>query len=111
MFFNGSSGVSTISTRPTRMETGTRVRLRTFNGLPAAPPGIAPDENYWLLIGKLGTVRQDATEPSLHRLDSGHRFCIEFDDDVSSLGLTCHNPVKNSLWILESDLELIGEST
>lgn len=63
------------------------------------------------MIGKAGTVRQDPTEPALHRILHGLRFCIEFDEDVSSLGPACHNPVKNSLWILESDLELIGEST
>lgn len=72
--------------RPTSMKTGTRVRLRTFNGLPAAPPGIAPDENYWLLIGKLGTVRQDATEPSLHRLDAGH---LTFDAPRGPQGGEC----------------------
>ena len=30
---------------------------------------------------------------------------VRFDVTVKSFGLACHNPSKNSLYILESDLE------
>ena len=33
---------------------------------------------------------------------------ILFDKNLDSLGLINHNPVKNSLWILKSDVEKIS---
>lgn len=84
---------------------GQRVRLRSFNGSVEPPTLVPHDQNYWVLIGRTATVRQDPTEPQLYTYHSGRRVCVQFDQDVSALGLACHNPLQNSLWILESDLE------
>jgi hypothetical protein len=89
----------------TEWKDGERVRVQTFNGASERPHAVSADEDYWLLIGRLGTVRQDPTELTLRRCYSGVRVCVEFDDNLVAMGLACHNPIDNSLWILESDLE------
>jgi len=82
------------------MESGTRVELVTFNGLTDTPPGCKPQENYWALIGSAGTVL--AFNPNLRR------YLVKFDPSVQEFGLHCHNPEPNSLYILGSDLRVIG---
>lgn len=77
----------------------TRVILKSFNGTSSAPHGCHPEENYWALIGENGTV----VEP---RNDKG-RVLVCFDSSVLQLGLHCHNPVPNSLYILPSDLQVL----
>ena len=76
-----------------------RVILRLFNGSLTATIGCDPKENYWALIGERGTV----VEP---RNDNA-RFLVKFDCQVSERNLHCHNPIPNSLYILETDLEEI----
>ena len=76
-----------------------RVTLRSFNGTSFAPRDCRPDENYWALIGDVGTVVETINERA--------RVLVKFDRSVSERGLHCHNPVPNTLYILEADLEQI----
>jgi len=74
-----------------------RVRLKSFNGTVQAPADCRPDENHWVLIGELGEV--------IGKKSDGSRVLVQFESSVQPLGLHCHNPVENSHYILESDLE------
>lgn len=74
-----------------------KVRLKSFNGNIQAPKGTIPEENYWALIGHCGEIIEPRNERG--------RVLVKFDLSVCSLGLACHNPIENSLYILESDLE------
>jgi hypothetical protein len=73
-----------------------RVVLRSFNGTLSTPPRCDPSENYWALIGEGGTVVETINESA--------RVLVRFDRPVTARGLHCHNPVPNSLYILETDL-------
>ena len=85
------------------MESGARVRLNTFNGSSIAPPDCKVPENYWLLIGHVGTIVSFNAELN--------RYLVQFEKSVHVFGLHCHNPEPNSLYILGKDLVLIeGES-
>ena len=77
-----------------------KVILRTFNGTSVSPVEYSPDENYWALIGETGKV----VEPK----NSRARVLVQFDASVAGYGLHCHNEVPNSLYILESDLEVLS---
>lgn len=74
----------------------TKVVLKTFNGTDAAPEACPKGENYWLLIGSTGHIAAERNPQG--------RVLVRFDESVSEKGLHCHNPVPNSLYILESDL-------
>jgi len=76
-----------------------KVRLKSFNGTKYGPSTCPPKENYWLLIGKSGNVVASKNERQ--------RLLVQFDVPISALGLHCHNPIDNSLLILESDLEFL----
>ncbi len=76
-----------------------RVIVRSFNGTQSTPSGCRRDENYWLLIGEQGTV--------IETLNAKARVLVKFDNSISEQRLCCHNPVPNSLFILETDLEQI----
>jgi hypothetical protein len=82
------------------MESGARVRLNTFNGSAQAPMNCKPQENYWALIGHTGTVLAFNSQLGRH--------LVQFDRSPQELGLYCHNSEPNSLYILGSDLVLIG---
>jgi hypothetical protein len=81
------------------MTSGKRIKLITFNGDPFGPDNCDPAEDYWKLIGKIGTV----VGPE----NGNNRVLVQFDESVSALGLHCHNNVPNSLLILASDLEFL----
>ena len=74
-----------------------KVRLKSFNGTRVGPADCRAGENYWLLIGQSGEVVEPKNEHG--------RLLVKFDLPVRSLGLHCHNPIENSLYILESDVE------
>jgi hypothetical protein len=76
-----------------------RVVLKSFNGSISSPSECRPGENYWLLIGQSGTAIEPKNERS--------RILVRFDVSVESLGLHCHNPIENTLLILESDLQFV----
>lgn len=75
-----------------------RVILKSFHGTNSTLTGCLPHENYWLLVGESGTVVDGPSLPG--------RVLVQFDISVSAHGLTCHNPVPNSLYIPVSDLEV-----
>ena len=76
---------------------GQKVRLKSFNGKLIAPKRTSAEEDYWALIGQSGEIVAPKNEQG--------RFLVKFDVSVQSLGLACHNPIENALYILESDLE------
>ena len=80
-----------------KMKIGNKIKLNTFNGTTKPDEECLPNENYWKLIGCLGKIVKGPNAKS--------RFLVQFEKDVLSLGLECHNDINNSLWILESDLE------
>lgn len=81
------------------MNIESRVKLVSFNGENNSPDECDSTENYWILVGKTGTVMKSE--------NSRKRVLVKFDESVSELGLHCHNPIPNSLLILTSDLEIV----
>jgi len=79
-----------------KMKIGNKVKLNTFNGTTKPDEECSHNENYWKLIGSLGKILKGPNDKS--------RFLVQFEKDVISLVLECHNDINNSLWILESDL-------
>ncbi len=79
------------------MDINQKVQLISFNGELSAPDDCDSSENYWSLIGKMGTI----VKPKNNR----SRVLVQFDESVSDLGLHCHNEMPNSLLILTSDLK------
>ncbi|WP_163130838.1 hypothetical protein [Agarivorans sp. Alg241-V36] len=79
------------------MKVGSKVTLITFNGKLSPPTGCDSSEDYWALIGSSGTIAKLENKRG--------RFLVQFDTDVSKLGLHCHNEIPNSLLILSSDLD------
>jgi len=77
---------------------GKRVVLKSFNGSLVKPHHVKPEENYWLLIGSKAVVEAS---------NNSDRVLVIFERDLPALGLTSHNDVKNSLWILISDLKFV----
>jgi len=86
------------------MNKGQKVELRTFNGTSKTDENCNPNENYWKLIGSIGTV---INFPEELNFPYKNRLLIQFDKDVKQLNLECHNNEPNSLWILISDLRII----
>ncbi|MGF1733604.1 hypothetical protein [Photobacterium kasasachensis] len=82
------------------MDIDSRVKLISFNGATLPPEACDTCENYWLLVGKTGTIKSAENER--------FRVLVQFDEPVSDLGLHCHNAVPNSLLILTSDLTPIA---
>ncbi len=76
-----------------------RVEIKSFNGVVRGASDVDPRENYWLLIGKTGRVVAQKNERQ--------RLLIHFDVLISSMGLHCHNPIENTLFIFESDLKFL----
>jgi len=79
-----------------KTEIGKKVKLNTFNGTSKPDDNCPPHENYWKLIGHTGNI--------VRKSDVKSRALVQFNQNVKSLGLECHNDIENSLWILESDL-------
>ena len=83
-----------------------RVLLISFNGSMKPDLGTQPYENYWKLIHQKGIVVQDPTNEGLYKNIAGeNRLLVRFDKSLESLGLECHNRIKNSLWVKVSDLK------
>jgi hypothetical protein len=74
------------------------VRLKTFLGTLAAGKKINACDDYWKLIGEKGKVVDD-------ELYNG-RVLVLFKKNLDIFEVANHNPIPNSLWIKESDLEL-----
>lgn len=78
--------------------------LKTFNGTRIPDRDCGDNENYWKLIEEEGTVINYADDLGF---PNKNRVLFQFDSDVKSLGLECHNEKPNALWILKTDLEEI----
>ncbi len=83
------------------MQKGALYKLKSFNGTNEPLDNTPANENYWKLIGRTAKVVGLANEFQLPNRD---RVLIQFDTNIESLGLECHNQIPNSLWILKSDL-------
>jgi hypothetical protein len=80
--------------------------MHSFNGTGHACPQCDPSEDYWRLINACGSVIQCPKQNRLRADFSPEpRVLVKFDANLNKLGLANHNAVRNSLWILESDLE------
>ena len=82
---------------------GTPVVLRRFNGLLQPPPGCDASNDYWRLIGQSGRIQE-------YNAALGRQLVL-FDVPVCDLGLHCHNPLPNSLYLLDADLEALPLKT
>ena len=82
------------------MRINTNVRMKSFLGLKKPNEEISDDENYWILIGEKGKIIEENNE-----IFPG-RVLILFEKNLDKLNLQNHNPIKNSLWILEIDFAL-----
>lgn len=82
------------------MQINTNVRLKSFLGTKINFDGTKPSENYWILIGQIGKIIDKDK-------NDNKRVLVLFDINIDDYNLENHNPVKNSLWINKSDLEII----
>jgi hypothetical protein len=82
------------------LQPGKKVALKSFNRSMVAQQSVKPQEDYWKLIGSKAVVSKLST-------DNNNRVLITFENDLSMLGLECHNEVPNSLWILIDDLKFV----
>lgn len=90
------------------MELGDKVVLKTFRGSLKPNTQVVDAENYWTLIGESGQVIQDPNESGVYASFSREkRLLVQFNCDIKTKNLECHNSVENSLWILESDLKRV----
>ena len=78
---------------------GDRVILSLFNGTETPENPVSPTNDYWKLLGEHGTVVAD-----VQSFSHEDRLLVQFDTQISELGLACHNEIANALWILRSDL-------
>jgi hypothetical protein len=82
------------------LKPGKKVSLKSFNGSVVAPQAVKRHEDYWKLIGSKAIVSQLST-------DTNNRVLVTFERDLMNLGLTCHNEIPNSLWVLIDDLKYV----
>ena len=76
------------------------VILKSFNGKSIAPKKTIERENYWKLIGEKGKIIDNKEV-------FNERVLVLFEKDLDNFNLENHNPIKNSLYILKTDLEII----
>lgn len=75
--------------------------LKSFNGKSVAPKKIIERENYWKLIGEKCKIIDNK------EVFNG-RVLVLFEKKLDNFNLENHNPIKNSLYILKTDLEIIS---
>ena len=88
-----------------KIDTGSRIRMLSFNGTTVPSGEISEYENYWKLIGEFGTVVENPASGKEISKDDNDRMLVDFDLILDNLGLENHNPIKNTLWIWHGDLE------
>ena len=88
-----------------KIDTGSRIRMLSFNGTLSPKEEIDERENYWKLVGELGTVVENPASGKELRKGDNDRMLVDFDLTLDDLGLENHNPKKNTLWIWHGDLE------
>lgn len=82
------------------MKLNDKVILNTFLGKKNTN-NLRDENHYWILIGESGKVIEINND-----LFEG-RVLVLFDNDLDELNLNNHNLIKNSLWILETDLIMV----
>ena len=83
------------------MEKGRNYTLVSFNGTTQPDEDFSSNENYWILIGQSGTLINFSEELNF---GNDNRVLLRFDKNLANQGLECHNPVRNTLWVLKTDL-------
>jgi hypothetical protein len=81
------------------IEKNTSIKLKSFLGTLNPEKRINENENYWKLIGVKGKVVDE-------RENYNGRVLILFDKNLDDFKVENHNPIKNSLWIKKTDLEI-----
>ncbi len=80
------------------------VILKTFNNSIIPESHVDDSGNYWKLIGLKGKIVAQASE---YNFPYNNRVLVKFFEPIKEFGLNSHNPIRNSLWILKDDLEVI----
>lgn len=81
------------------MNKNTVITLKTFHGTLKPTNKIKVRENYWKLIGEKGIVIDKADF-------NPEKVLVLFEKNLDDFDLENHNPVKNSLYIDKTDLEI-----
>ena len=76
------------------------MKLISFSGKSTAPKNTNDRENYLKLIGETGIVIDE------FEMNNG-RILVLFDRNLDDFEVENHNPIKNSLWIKKTDLEVM----
>jgi hypothetical protein len=82
-----------------KIKENTPIKLKTFLGTTVSPDEVNKSDDYWKLIGQSGIVIDD------NLADKG-RVLVLFSKNLNDFQLANHNPIKNSLMIKKSDLEI-----
>jgi hypothetical protein len=82
-----------------KIDKNTSVKLKSFLGTLNPEKNILDHNNYWKLIGENGKVIDE-------RENYAGRILILFDKNLDEFEVENHNPIKNSLWIKKTDLEI-----
>jgi Bacterial antitoxin of ParD toxin-antitoxin type II system and RHH len=82
-----------------KIKKNTAIKLKSFLGTLKPKKNILDHNNYWKLIGEKGIVIDEIEN------ESG-RILILFDKNLDEFEVENHNPIKNSLWIKKTDLEI-----
>ena len=84
------------------IENNITIKLKSYKGTLFPQDKVYERENYWKLIGQKGKVI-DAVE------NHDGRVLVLFDRNLDEFEVENHNPIKNSLLIRKTDLEIETE--
>ena len=85
------------------MSINQKVRLKSFLGKKSNKKKLDERENYWILIGQIGKIIESENE------NFKEKVLVLFDTNLDELNLFNHNPIKNTLWIFKTDLEIMKQ--
>ena len=97
---NTTQNSTTIESQITNLPK--HVRLKSFDGTTSKPAGkqVRACDDYWRLIGEKGIVIEEGGQDD--------RVLVRFEKDIDQYHVANHNPIKNTLWILRSDIEEVS---
>ena len=81
------------------MKKNTKIKLISFLGTLSPKNKVKSHENYWKLIGEKGIIINDNEI-------NDQRVLVLFDKTLDDFKIENHNPMKNTLWIKKTDLEI-----
>lgn len=81
------------------MKKNTKIKLASFSGTLTPKNKVKNNEDYWKLIGEKGKIIDD------NEINDG-RVLVLFDKTLDDFKIENHNPIKNTLWIKKTDLEI-----